>query len=343
MLIATQYGLVNLSFYCNHLATILKYQKQYIIKNKMVFKIMNKLSKIFSKYKLIILIPLFVILFLILAFWLYEGHTRYYITAKFAESGPLYKNMPVYYKGYKIGRIENVRIRGDYKYTLAKIVFYPRKPKLSDNIVAKAKKLEMEDDYVDLIYPDPPSDTPLKSGGVIEGRGAFDMDSLLSDVADAEILEPLLEHFSDLLVSANQTSNEIRNFFADSRLILKDNRQNIRQTTVNLALSTKSLKKMTSKFNNSVTEDKLNNTVSNVGKSSTNILAATESIKNITASIDCATRNLDKTVAKIDSTVSNARTITRGICESLSKRFAGLRIIFGRPINKNKCPQKCSK
>lgn len=304
---------------------------------------MDKLFDIFYKYRVRILIPLFVVLSLLMIFHLYKVFFGYYLIAKFAESGPLYKNMPVYYKGYKIGRIENLRIRGDYKYTLVKIVFYPRKPKLSDNIVAKAKKLEMEDDYVDLIYPDPPSDTLLKSGGVIEGRGAFDMDSLLSDVADAEILEPLLEHFSDLLVSANKTSNEIRNFFADSRLILKDNRQNIRQTTEDLALSTKSLKKMTSKFNNSVTEDKLNNTVSNVGKSSTNILAATESIKNITASVDCATKNLDKTVAKIDSTVSNARAITRGFRESLSKRFAGLRIIFGKPINNNTCPQKCSK
>lgn len=316
----------------------------------MVPAIMKKLFEIFSKYKLIILISLFFILGLTFAFWLYDMQSKYYITAKFNESGPLYKNMPVYYKGYEIGKIENVRIRDDYRYTLAKIVFYPKKPKLSDNIVAKAKKLEMEDDYVDLIYPDPPSDTLLKSGGIIEGRGAFDMDMLLSDVAEADLLVPLLQHFSDLLVNAGKTSDEIRNFFSDSRSILKDNRQNIHRATKNLAISTKSLAKLTSNFNNSITHDKLKNTTSNIDKSSTNVFAATESIKNITASIDCATRNLDKTVAKIDCTIceankaaKNIRVITGNFCEILGKRFAGLRIIFGKPINNNKCSQRCSK
>lgn len=311
---------------------------------------MSKLFEIFSKFKSVILILLFSILVLAFTYWLYDIQSRYYITAKFKESGPLYRNMPVYYKGYEIGKIENVRINYDYKYSLAKIVFYPKEPKLSDNLVAKAKKLEMEDDYIDLIYPDPPSDSLLKKGGIIEGRGAFDIDMLLSDVAEADILVPLLQNFSDLLVNASKTSDEIRNFFSDSRSILKDNKQNINRTTKNLAISTKSLVKLTSNFNNSFTDNKLKNTTSNVDKSSHNILAATESVKNITASIDCATRNLDKTVAKIDCTIceankiaKNIRVITGNFCEVLGKRFAGLRIIFGKPINNNKGSQRCSK
>lgn len=311
---------------------------------------MSKLFEIFSKYKSEILILWFFILILTFTFWLYDIQSRYYITAKFKESGPLYKNMPVYYKGYKIGKIEDIRINCDYKYSFAKILFYPKNPKLSDNLVAKAKKLEEKDDYIDLIYPDPPSDTLLKNGGTIEGRGAFDLDMLLSDVAEADILVPLLQHFSDLLVNAGGTSDEIRSFFSDLRSTLKDNRQNINLTTKNLAISAKSLTKLTSKFNTSITKDKLENTTSNIDKSSTNVFAATESIKNITASIDCATRNLDKTVAKIDSTIceankaaKNIRIITGNFCEVLGKRFAGLRIIFGKPINNNKCSQRCSK
>ena len=85
-------------------------------------------------------------------------------------------------------------------------------------------------------------------------------------------------------------------------------------------------------------------------KSSTNIRVATENIKNITSDIKNATKNLDKTVAKIDCTISetkaiasNVKIITGGFCETVSKRFAGLRIIFGKPLNKNKCLGKCSK
>lgn len=294
---------------------------------------MNKLFEIFSKYKHAILVLLIFILVLLFIFWLYDVKFRYYLIAKFTKSGPLYANMPVYYKGYKIGKVKKIEPSRDYKYVFVKLVLYPEDPKLSEDIIAKAKRLDTREDYIDLITPDEPSTTLLKSGSVIDGEAAFDAETFLSDLADADIVIPLLQHFSDLLVGANKTSDEIRNFFVDSSSILHDNRQNIRQTTEHLVSSTKSLKKITSKFNNSVTEDRLSNTVSNVGKSSDNILSATESIKNITASVDCATRNLDKTVAKIDSTMSNVRVITRGFCETLSKRFAGLRIIFGKPIN----------
>lgn len=311
---------------------------------------MNKMFKIFSNYRSIILAILLAILISALMLWVHEEFFAYYITAKFTDSGPLYKNMPVYYKGCRIGMIKTIRLSNDYKYSFAKIKLYPKEPKLSDNLVAKAKKLEQKDDYLDLIYTDPPSDTLLKNGGVIEGKGAFDIDLLLSDVADADILVPLLQHFSDLLVSADNTSNEIRSFFSDSRFILKDNKRNIKQTTTNLASSTKLIKNLTSKFNHSITDDKLNNTISSVDTSSANIMAATESIKNIAARLDCATRNLDRTVAKIDCMISevnviasNVKVITSSFCEVLGKRFAGLRIIFGKPIDSNKCQKKCSR
>lgn len=314
----------------------------------MVLLIMNKLFKTVSQYKLITLISLIIILILTGAFWAYEKHPRYYLSAKFSDSGPLYKNMPVYYKGVLIGQLKKITITQDYKYSMAKIELYPKDPILYDNIVAKSKKIEFEDDYIDLIYPDPPSNTLLKSGAVIEGRGAFDMDLLLSDVADAEIMLPLFEHLSDLLVSANKTSNEVRNFFSDSRSVLKDSRQNLRQTSKNLSVTTKSLMTMSSRLNNYISENKVKNTTSNIDKSSDNIMTATENIKNITASVDCATRNLDKTVAKIDSTLSNtnavasnAKVITNGFCQTLRKRFAGLRIIFGKVISNNSCQKNC--
>ena len=310
----------------------------------MVLELMDKLSKIFFKYKSTIFIPLFFMLLLTLTFWLYEVHHRYFITAKFYKSGPLYTNMPVYYKGYKIGQVKKIKLNQDYKYTLVKIVLFPKNPKLSEDIVAKAKKIDANKYYIDLIAPDQPSVTLLKNGSIIYGEPAFDLEAFLSDIADSGLIVPLLQNFSDVLVSANKTSNEIRNFFSDSRLILKDNRQNLKQTSKELVQTSKSLTKITSKFNNSITEDKIDNTTSSVVKSSTNILAATESIKNITGSIDCATRNLDKTVAKIDSTVSdtkiitsNVKTITNGFCEVLGKRFAGLRILFGKSINTKKC------
>lgn len=311
---------------------------------------MSKFFKMLSEYKTIILFPLIIILIIIAIFQIYEIRHRYYITAKFSESGPLYKNMPVYYKGYNIGKTENIKPSEDYKYTFAKIMLYPQNPKLPDNVVAKVKNHNVRKEYIDLIVSDSSSANLLKNGSTIDGERAFDLEEFLSDIADSGLIVPLIQTFSDTLINFGKTSTEIKNFFTDSRSVIKDNKQNINQTTKDLALTTKSFKKMGSRLNNSITDEKLDSTTTSVVKSSTNIKAATESIKNIAASVDCATRNLDKTMAKVDCTISeanatlsNAKVITGGFCKVLGKRFAGLRIIFGKPLKNNACSNNCSR
>lgn len=303
-------------------------------------KFMNKLFNIFYKFRIIILSS-----FIIFTFWwvfrLYEDYSKFHITVKFEESGPLYKNMPVCYKGCEIGRTQKVTLSDDYKYTYVRIILYPKNPKLSQNVEGVVKKHDVLKNYIDLVNQDPSSKTLLKNEGVIDGKPLFDMGTFLAEIADSGVLIPLIQNFSDVAVNWSKTSKEVKNFFSDSRLILGDNRQNLKQTTKNFASTSKSLKNVTSRFNNSITEDKLNNTTSSISKSSANILTTTENVKNITGNIDNATKNLDKTVAKIDCTLSeanavasNARVITGGFCRVLKKRFAGLRIIFGKPLDK---------
>jgi len=311
---------------------------------------MNKPSETFAKYLIIILIPLLLILILMGTYRVYKIHFGNHITVKFSHSGPLYKGMPVYYKGYKIGQTLDVQPSKDYKSTLVKVWLYPKEIKLPEDVTAKVKKIDSRKDYIDLISPDDSVTTALKNGSTIDGEPAFDLDAFLSDIAEAGIIVPLLQNFSDTLVSANKTSNEIRNFFTDSRGVLKDNRQNLKQTTQNFNQASKSVTQLTSRVNHSITEDKLNDTTSSVNKSATNIQTASESIKNITQNVDNATKNLGKTMAKVDCVVadtkgitSNVKTITSGFCEVLSKRFAGLRIIFGKPLKNNKCPRNCTR
>lgn len=322
----------------------------YYVVRKMVLVLMNKSLEIFLKYKGRILLPLFFIVLSITIFQLYKDYFGYHITAKFAESGPLYNNMPVYYRGYKIGKAINIKLSEDYKHTLVTIVLSPKKPKLPEDIVAKVKHHNVRKEYIDLINQDSTTTALLKNGSVIDGEAAFDLEAFLSDIADSGVIVPLLQTFSDTLVSLDKTSAEIKNFFSDSRLILKDNKENLRHTTENAAQAAKNLSLITSRFNRSVSEDKLNNTTSSVYKSSTNILDTTENIKEIVKSVNNATKNLDKTMSKIDCTISqanditsNVKVITGGFCEVLGKRFAGLRIIFGKPINNSKCPKHCSK
>jgi len=311
---------------------------------------MNKSSETFSKNLIIILIPLLLILTLMGINRVYKMHFGNHITIKFTQSGPLYKNMPVYFRGYKIGQTLDINPSKDYKNTLVKVWLYPKEMKLPEDVSAKVKKIDSKSNYIDLISLDDTVTTTLKKGSTIEGEPAFDLDAFLSDIADSGVIVPLLQNFSDALISANKTSDEIRNFFTDSRGVLKDNRQNLKQTTQNFNQASKSVTQLTSRFNNAITDEKINRTTSSVDKSATNIQSASESVKNITQNVDNATKNLDKTMAKVDCVMSdtkaitsNVKTITTGFCEVLSKRFAGLRIIFGKPLKNNKCPKNCTR
>lgn len=311
---------------------------------------MDKSSENFSKNLIIILIPLLLILILMGTYFVYSTHFGNHITIKFARSGPLNNNMPVYFRGYKIGQTVRVKPSKDYKSTLVKVWIYPKEIKLPEDVTGKVKKLDSKNDYIDLITLDDTLTTTLKNGSTIDGEPAFDLDAFLSDIADSGVIVPLLQHFSDTLLSAGKTSDEIRNFFTDSRGVLKDNRQSLKQTTQNFHQTSVSLKQLTSRFNNTISEEKLTNTTSSVDKSATNIRSASESIKNITQNVDNATKNLDKTVAKADCVLSdtkaitsNVKAITSGFCEVLNKRFAGLRIIFGKPLKNNKCPKNCTR
>lgn len=303
---------------------------------------MNKLFNIFFKFRALIIISFFIVLASLGLYKIYD-HNRYHIMVKFTESGPLFKHMPVCFKGYQIGYTQKVTLSEDYKYTLVKVVLYPKNPKLPKEIEGVVKKHDMLGNYIDLIIPEEASDTTLlKNGATIDGRGIFDVGTFLAEISESGLIIPLIQNFSNAALSLDRTSVKIGNFFSDTRIILKENRQNLKNTT-------KSLSKITTNFNTSFSKDKLHNTTSSVEKSANNIQAVTENVKNITQSVDCATRNLDKTMAKIDSTITNAnsvacnaKVITGGFCEVLGKRFAGLRIIFGKPLNKNKCSKNCS-
>lgn len=296
---------------------------------------MNNLCNIFLKSKVIVLVLLFTILISYGISKIYD-HSRPHIIVRFSESGPLYKNMPVCFKGYRIGQTQRVMLSDDYKYTLVKVVLYPKNPKLPKDIAGVVKKHDMLGNYIDLIPSDEPSSTLLKNGDIIDGKPLFDVGTFLAKIDDSDILIPLLQNYSDTALNISKASTKVENFFSDSSTILKDNRQNLKHTT-------ESLNNLTSNFNTSFSKEKLNNTTSSINKSTANIEKITENAKNITQNVDCATKNLDKTVAKIDCTASNVKVITGGFREVMGKRFAGLRILFGKPLNSNKCSPRCCK
>ncbi|MCQ2957701.1 MAG: MCE family protein, partial [Candidatus Gastranaerophilales bacterium] len=107
------------------------------------------------------------------------------VVIKFEDLGPVYKRMPVYYKGYKIGITKKIEPSKDYKSTLVTVNFYPKELKLPSNTTAKVKKLDTGIDYIELLYPKNPSGTFLETGEIIEGKTAMDIQSFMSAQVDS--------------------------------------------------------------------------------------------------------------------------------------------------------------
>lgn len=263
------------------------------------------------------------------------------ITAKFSDLGPIYTSMPVYYKGYKIGKTTKIEPSDDYKYTLVKIILYPKKLALPSNTTVKVQKAEFGKNYMDLIYPQEPSLLNLKNGSIIEGKTAVDLRSFMSAQADSGALGEISGNMTQALASLDMASQFMGDFFEQLSLMVEENRPNVQRATLNAAQTLENMNKMSAKLNHSVDKTKISSTVNNVEQTSINIEETTKNMAEISKNLNQATENIDETFEKIDSSVTNANKITEdikgittGMKRTLSKRLGGMRVMFGKPVER---------
>lgn len=314
---------------------------------------MNKSAPIF-KYIILALMLIFVS---IISFIAYQRVFNYQITAVFKELEPIHKSMPVFYKGYKIGRTGKVSLSNDFKYTSMKITLYPRKLSLPLNVEIKIKKLDTRKGYAELIYPKIRSERMLNKGSYIHGSVEHDIRTHMTRLADSGKIDEIAENASKALASLDSAGSQISEFFILFNMILEENRQNLKHSTEEASKAGENLNQLTRKLSDSIDAEEIKSTFSNVNKSSGNFSDTTQdfkdsvqNIKKITENIERATKDLDKTVSKIDATTceikataENARCITEGVGCLLTKRFAGLKIFFGKPFASAPCCPVCER
>lgn len=323
-------------------------------------RVIKNIIHFFKKYKDLFLLLILAFLIFVFLSKIYELFFANFIYAKFTDLGPLSKKMPVYFRGYKIGKIRKIRPSDDYTYTIVRIRIFAKNLKLPINTIAQVKKRDRKKNYIELVYPDSPSIVNLKRGDEIEGRAAFDFKEYFTSQVDSGVLDKITGNTSNAIASVERTSDEIQGLIADFRAILKENKPNIKSTTDNavlitenaaimidfLGLMSKDLSEIAHKLNLSIKEDKIDGTMSNITSASDNIVATTKNIKDasknvvdITKNVEIASAKLENTVSKIDATIDGAHTvmsnvsaITCGFRKLLSKRFAGLKLFFGKPM-----------
>ena len=257
-------------------------------------------------------------------------HPPISVIAEFDELGPLYKKMPVYYKGYKIGTTSDVEPSNDYKTTLVTLVFYPDDLKLPENMLAKVKKLNNGIDYINLEYPKEPSKNMLKNGMIIRGATSLDIQSFMSAQVESGTLGSITENVDATLSVFTKVGEDSRELIQTITAMVNENRPSVKKSVENLNETTRNIKQMSAKLDKAVSLEKIDNTTSDIEQTA-------ENIKHISADIELATQNMDKTMRNIDSTIceinevaSNINEITLSIKEALKKRKGLLKVLLGK-------------
>lgn len=281
----------------------------------------------------------------------YRVKTYTYITVEFNDARPVRNKIPVYYKGYRIGKVQKIKPNDNFQTTLVTIVLYPKNLKLPNNTTAlltREKRDRKEIDFINLLYPEKPSEVMLISGDTINGFTTVDIESYFSSKALSGDLDKITNNINELLENLKGTSEALTQLMDALTETVNDNRPSIKIMTSNLARMSDSLRIFAFKLNSAINQQQLQNTFTNFDKTSSNAVITTDNLDGITKNINIFTNDLNKNSPDIAKTISNAQVITCNIAEitsglrtTLSQNFGGLRLIFGKPV-KNKCYKNCS-
>lgn len=258
------------------------------------------------------------------------------IIAEFVELGPLYKRMPVYFRGYKIGNTSKIRPSKDYKTTLVTIVFYPDDLKLPENIYAKVKKLTNGVDYISLEYPEKPSLQKLKTGSVIHGSTSLDIQSFMNAQAEGGTLGSITSNIDSTLAEFTKVGKDTQKLIQTLTATVNENRNSIKNSVNNFNIATKNLSQMSENLNKAISLEKMENSTSNLEDITNNINKMTQNLEQATENLDLTMNRVDSILCEIDGTAKNLNAVTLGIRKTLNKNMGALKLFLGKPVS-NKC------
>ena len=259
---------------------------------------------------------------------MYKLLSQTIIYAQFDKLRPFHEKAPVYFRGYKIGKVIKIQPTDNYQNTVVTIVLYPKNLQLPLNTVAQLKVHKtrwLHRDYIDLHYPTNPTPQMLKRGSKIQGKSSIDIHSYLSSIPH-ESYEKMEENAAGILENLNDTTGMLYSVFALINGILTDAEPDIKSAFNNFAQTTNSSKEIMKKFDNSISEIQLKESLNNIYSSTTHAKTA---ISNLTE----PTSQIDKTIYGVNYLLENINEIVCGVKYTMRKRFSGLRLLLGRIIN----------
>ncbi len=287
----------------------------------------------------LILILGITLIFSIVGYILYTMYNMR-VTAVFEELEPFPKNINVYYRGFKFGRTIRVYPSEDFKSTYVDMILNVKGINLPDNITAKVK-VKNKKDYIEIIYPDEPSITYLKNHSVIEGKTCKNLSSYIDSQAEDGSLDELRDNLNTTVQAAGGTFNALTDLIGTANDILKDLKPSLIKSGDNLAAASQSLAEVSEELNQSSKPKKFKNIFDNIEQTTINIERSTRNFESASLYVSDITKNANReTIAlvnclikNINTVVNNINDIVKGFKHTLSSRFGGMKIMFGKPIS----------
>ena len=289
----------------------------------------NRIYNMNNLYKSIVIISLLACLGL--SYYIYKTST--FVTAEFHNLRPFHDRAPIYYNGFSIGWVIRVRPNEDYTSTIVTLWLHPHDLKLPTNVEVHLKKeknrRDRKFDYIDIVYPKEPSGFYLKDGDRVAGKTTVELESYLAN-QDPESLEAIKADFAETIKNLNITVQTLGDLFATLNSMAEDVKPNVVQASSNLNSTTDNLAKVSKSANSALTEERMNATAKNVQIMSKNMKLMTHELNKTMPQVQC-------TICEVNKVLSNVDEMTAGLNCTMKKPFGGLRLIFGRPICKNRC------
>ncbi len=310
------------------------------------YSIMDYLNFMKKEIKKLLII---ITLFLAIA-WIYIYKTTDYVIIRFDELGPINKNMTAYYNGFKIGKIVSIEPDKDFKHTLVRVNLTHKNMKLPQNTTAYVERFPNGDLYLQFLYPESPSLEIIKRGDILEGRAPYSLEQFMLGQSISGVTDIVSIHVIKALNAMDVANKEIEQFFRITSKLIQANEKGITASVNNTVTMTKNLAQMaenlnqaSKKINDSLDETTLKDTTSNVKGTTLNIKDTTENISKATKNIGKTMETIDDTINQVNAIARNLNSITSGLNETLGKKFAGMRLIFGTPVKqKNCCKNSCN-
>lgn len=287
-------------------------------------------------YKSLILLGLLLALFF--AYFTYKTNT--YVTAEFKNLRPFHEHAPVYYNGFKIGRVVKTRPNNEYTATIVTMELHPNNLRLPVNIIANLKKEKDRNDnkfdYIDIIYPEKPSGYYIKDGDRIAGKTTVELETYLAN-QDPDSLDAIKADIAETVKNLNITVQTLGDLFSSLNSMVQDVKPNVVQASSDLTTSSANIVKVsqnidtfTGNINSSLNEERMNSTAADFQSTSKNVKIMTAEINNSLPQVQCAIYQANKVLC-------NLNEMTAGLNRTMKKPFGGFRLFFGRPLGKNEC------